>query len=288
MKRSIAAILCAVLSCSATAFQPRTGHWWNPSESGRGFNIDIQNGVMVMTMYSYDSAGDAQWYIASGPMTGQQHAFSATLDKFAGGQCVSCAYRAPVQNGDDGIVVANFTSEVSATITLPGGHVSQIRPFNFGYGEVPDGMLGEWVFVEDIGSITFADRFRFTQTFTASDGTVLAIDTTKLAGCGVGGTPTEVVCADVNASGAIENGYVFDYGLDETFQGSWISPATGNVYPMKGMRTASAQGLPKSATRNDAFAPAKGAYARGGPKASPDRLSALVALAAHIREAMRP
>lgn len=45
----------------AFAFQPRTGQWWNPSESGRGFNIEIQNGAMTLTVYAYDASGNAQW-----------------------------------------------------------------------------------------------------------------------------------------------------------------------------------------------------------------------------------
>jgi hypothetical protein len=39
------------------------GQWWNPDESGSGYNIDIRNGVLVMTVYSYQADGDAQWYL---------------------------------------------------------------------------------------------------------------------------------------------------------------------------------------------------------------------------------
>ena len=47
MKRLIVAILCLMWVSTASAFQPRTGHWWNPAESGRGFNIDIQDNVLA-------------------------------------------------------------------------------------------------------------------------------------------------------------------------------------------------------------------------------------------------
>src|SRR5690242_21353742 len=98
----LSALILVVASFSSMAFQPRTGHWNNlPSESGRGFNIDIQDGVMVLTVYAYDQAGNAQWYLAAGPMTNGQHNFTGTLDKYVGGQCLSCNYSAPTANGND-------------------------------------------------------------------------------------------------------------------------------------------------------------------------------------------
>ncbi len=35
------------------AFTPVTGLWWNPNESGSGYGIGVQHGVIVVTMYSY-------------------------------------------------------------------------------------------------------------------------------------------------------------------------------------------------------------------------------------------
>lgn len=81
MNRVIAGLALLIASFGVGAFQPRTGHWWNPNESGRGFNIDIQNGVMVLAVYTYDMAGNAQWYLASGTMTNGQRNFSSTLDQ---------------------------------------------------------------------------------------------------------------------------------------------------------------------------------------------------------------
>ena len=39
------------------AFTPATGLWWNPNESGSGYNIQVQHGVLVATMYSYTPRG---------------------------------------------------------------------------------------------------------------------------------------------------------------------------------------------------------------------------------------
>ncbi len=113
------------------AFTPTTGLWWNPSESGSGYNIQVQHGVLVMTMYSYASGGDPMWYLAVGPLTNAGGGVTATgtLDKFRGGQCASCTYQMPSMMGNDGAVIFNFTSPSMATVLLPGGRVSQIQPY---------------------------------------------------------------------------------------------------------------------------------------------------------------
>ena len=79
------------------AFTPETGLWWNPNESGTGYNIQVQRGVLVATMYSYTTAGDPVWYLAVGPLTnaGDRVVAAGTLDRYRGGQCASCMYQKP-------------------------------------------------------------------------------------------------------------------------------------------------------------------------------------------------
>lgn len=243
------------LSLAATAFQPRTGHWWNPAESGRGFNIDVQNGTMVLTFYTYDANGNAQWYLAAGPMNDAQHSFTATLDKYAGGQCVACSYRPATVVGNDGIVTVVFATETAATVTLPGGHVSTIQPLNFSYGDPPQGLLGEWIYVYDIIS-TFADRFDYTTIRGATptgNGTVW--DDSRNAACELqvnGVLAGQVACFDFTSSGAIANSYLYAYGVDETFSGEWVSLATSSEFAMKGFRIKGASGFSKAVTEKSA------------------------------------
>ena len=59
---------------------PVAGLWWNPSESGSGYNLDVKNGVLVVTIYSYKDSGEAQWYITSGPIT--NNSFTGTINKY--------------------------------------------------------------------------------------------------------------------------------------------------------------------------------------------------------------
>jgi len=112
------------------AFTPVTGLWWNSNESGSGYNIQVQHGVMVVTMYSYTNMGDAVWYLAVGALTnaGGGVAGTGTLDRYGGGQCASCGYRMPSHMGNDGGVTITFTSPTQATIQLPGGRITQIQP----------------------------------------------------------------------------------------------------------------------------------------------------------------
>jgi hypothetical protein len=110
---------------------PVVGLWWNPLESGSGYNIDVKHGVLVMTVYSYNkTTGEQEWYITSGPIT--SGSFTGTLDRYVGGQCISCVYNGlPTSAGNVGVVTINFTSPTSATMLLPGGRVTEIQPEAF-------------------------------------------------------------------------------------------------------------------------------------------------------------
>ena len=112
------------------AFAPVTGLWWNPNESGTGYNIQVQHGVMVVTMYSYVAGGDPLWYLVVGSLTNSSGGVTAAgaLDKFSGGQCASCMYQMPSLMGNDGSMSISFTSPTAGTVQLPGGRVTPIQP----------------------------------------------------------------------------------------------------------------------------------------------------------------
>jgi hypothetical protein len=236
----------------AGAFTARTGHWFNPAESGTGYNIDIQDGVLVVTIFSYKPNGDSEWYISSGPMSGSQSTYSGSLLAVRGGQCISCTYMAPSSTIISGNIVINFTSETSATVLLPGGRVTTIQPFNFGYGTPPQGLLGQWVYVETIGGIDFADRYNFAQLIgTTSTGNGLVVDFDRFASCElqiVGELAGAVLCAHWSDSTytVVLDQYLYEFGLDQSYNGIWISPTTEIAYPMKGYMAISRSGFSKA------------------------------------------
>jgi len=112
----------------AGPFIPVPGAWLNPSESGSGFGLDYENGTLIVEVYSYLAGGASQWYLAAGPVN--NHVFTGTLDKYTGGQCISCAYVAPGPPvGNDGTITITFTSATTATVDLPGNRHIQIQRF---------------------------------------------------------------------------------------------------------------------------------------------------------------
>ena len=110
-----------------TTIIPVAGVYYDPNQSGSGFGFDYQNGILIVETYSYLPNGAAQWYLSSGPIV--NNVFTSTLDKYTGGQCISCAFVAPTLVGNDGTITITFTSPTTATVDLPGGQHRQIQRF---------------------------------------------------------------------------------------------------------------------------------------------------------------
>jgi hypothetical protein len=109
----------------------QTGVWWNPNESGRGFTLEVQGGVMFLAGYMYDDAGNPVWYVATGSMTNAL-LFQGQWSQFGDGQTLTGGYQPPlVANSNVGSVTLQFTSPTSATLTLPTGNQIPLIPFTF-------------------------------------------------------------------------------------------------------------------------------------------------------------
>lgn len=138
MKKLIAGLLLLAFD-SAYAITPKTGIWWSPNESGRGYAMEVSGTTLVVAVYAYDGNGSPLWYLASGPLTNNGANFRSTLDKYSGGQCVACDYTPPTLDGNDGPIAIQFTSDASAIVTLPDGRQVSIQPF---FGAPTGGALG--------------------------------------------------------------------------------------------------------------------------------------------------
>ncbi len=99
--------------------------WWDKTQSGSGYGIDYHNGVLVVETYSYLAGGAAQWYLSSGPLN--NNVFTGTLDRYTGGQCISCPYKEPTLVGNDGTMTVTFTSPTTADVAMPGGRQTHIQ-----------------------------------------------------------------------------------------------------------------------------------------------------------------
>jgi hypothetical protein len=153
------------------------------------------------------------------------------------------------------------------------------------------------VFVYDILT-TWADRFDYTTTAAGtSDGTGIVLDVPRRAGCELqvrGVSAGFVLCVDLDTSNNPQNLYKFRYGgIDETFNGQWVSPTSGNVYAMKGFRVVSPSGYSKAAVKSgvgdDTNAALKAAQDSAAPveKASPEFMREFQQLAERIRQQQR-
>ncbi len=108
------------------AFVPETGWWWNQTESGRGYFIEIKNNYAFIAGYMYEADGRPVWYIAEGAMSAPQF-FNSRFYEAANGQTLTGQYKKPnIQNGNVGSVSIQFLTTTTATLTLPDGRLLSI------------------------------------------------------------------------------------------------------------------------------------------------------------------
>jgi streptogramin lyase len=116
----------------SNAVTPQTGWWWAPSESGRGFAIEVQGGMMFFTGYMYDANGNPVWYTSQPAVMARSNFFSGEWEEFGGGQTLESPYRSPtVVNAMVGAVSIQFTSSTTGVFTLPDGRQIAIERFVF-------------------------------------------------------------------------------------------------------------------------------------------------------------
>ncbi len=158
---AVFALAAAALAPAAHAFEPETGLWWNPAESGRGINLEVQDNTLLITTYVYRPDGTATWFTSAGPLNYtyngagvlQTVTYNGQLDAAINGQCIGCAYRAPTTlAGAGGPISINFRTEMTANLTW-GGVTIPIERFSPVLGDPTARMLGEWQLVLD-----FSDR----------------------------------------------------------------------------------------------------------------------------------
>ena len=165
-RTNIARVLAIIAICFAStvsAMLPESGWYWNPTESGRGFNIEIQNNVLFMSGFVYDASGKPIWVVGSCVMTSDRNC-SAVLYQTSGGQCIGCAYGGPPAIAQYGTAVITFTSETTALVTVNGIALSlQRQAWAIDLTNVATPLLGEWAIVS--GSVVlpvyFGDKITF-------------------------------------------------------------------------------------------------------------------------------
>jgi hypothetical protein len=158
----------AALADSASATPvggPTMGLWWNPSESGRGYEIDLQADTMIVTTYVYEQSGDPIWYLSSGTFDYSTGIFQSAYDIFANGQCFGCPYVAPDHTGDAGPITITFHTNQTATLTYPGGSTDIVK-FQYGFADRTQVLYGEWALSYETGGNVGGDWIVFDTPYT--------------------------------------------------------------------------------------------------------------------------
>ncbi len=172
------ALLCLLLLAAlarpgeASAMLPESGWYWNPAESGRGFNIEVQDDKLFAAAFVYAPDGTAIWYVAGGQMSSDR-TFSAPMFRTAGGQCIGCAYGGAPVLTQEGNLSITFTTPESASITALGVTMS-VQRHDFSETNLfnPGALYGEWSTTEGEPSLAtyFGERLILNTLYTSTAG----------------------------------------------------------------------------------------------------------------------
>jgi len=113
------------------AGHPHKGWWWNSSEAGRGFFIEVQDTTLFLSGFLYNSAGQATWYVASAQMT-VPTVFIGVFTEHTGGSAFSAStFAGPTSSTSRGLVTIQFDSQTTGTMTLSTGAQIPLTRFSF-------------------------------------------------------------------------------------------------------------------------------------------------------------
>jgi hypothetical protein len=144
-RKWLIAVLAAGFAClqSGLAFAvPEVGWWWNASESGRGFFIEMKGTQLFVAGYFYADDGRATWAVSGGAVTDLNN-YSGRLLTVNGGQTLLGPYKAPAGSADIGALTLHFTDATHGTLTWPGGTIQIVRQ-PFGSGDASFQPSGWW------------------------------------------------------------------------------------------------------------------------------------------------
>lgn len=246
MKRIVFAVLCVfatfnVFAASRFLGGPTPGIWWNPAESGRGYQLDLQGNIMVVTTYGFAQTGAPIWYISAGIYNQQNGTFEATFDNTENGQCFGCPYRAPTPRPSaGGAMRIVFDSYVTGTLYFNGGSTRIQRQF-YAYPRALDFLFGEFVLSTNSSGVVLADWPVFFETYSSGGVTYAAgnLDGSSQVVLGrfVESANRWLVLA---RSGSYDHYYDIDMDDRRVFGRDWIVPiganVTGNGVPAVGVR----------------------------------------------------
>ena len=136
-------LLGTATSASGYNLAPEDGLWWNPSESGRGWTLETQNNVTVVTHYTYRPDGSSTFFTSSGVWDAPTATLIAPVFTAVGGQCVGCSYIRP-STQNQGNAQFRFFTRYSGQVTYPNGTVIPIWRYQFLHTDPKAYLKGMW------------------------------------------------------------------------------------------------------------------------------------------------
>jgi hypothetical protein len=230
------------------AITPENGWWWNPAASGTGYNIEIQDNVMALSVYTFDPSGAPLYYISAGVMSGDRN-YNGVLTLVSGGQCIGCPYKPPSQVSV-GTVSVQFSNTSTGSISINGGAAVPMQRLAYRFDmSSHTSLFGEWALVEGTKDfpVYFGERVTLSLTYT-SGGVLYAAGNRS-------GSESRVALATSMADGSwiilldsstnYYTAYNFKYSGLNTIEGrSWTYLKTSNIsgsgLPFVGFRSLSA------------------------------------------------
>jgi serine protease len=113
----------------ASAAYIDTGWWWNPSQSGTGFSVEVQGDTVFIAGFLYEASGAPIWYTAVGKLK-DNRVVNTTLNTFRNGQPLTGAHRLPTST-ELGAVEFAINEPTKATLKLSDGRVIELSRFRF-------------------------------------------------------------------------------------------------------------------------------------------------------------
>lgn len=145
MSRRLAAlVLMLFLTRSGWARNNYQDWWWDPAQSGMGWNVAQQGEVLAVAWFHYDATGKASFLTLAGPLDGET--LTGNLIRSSGPRPGPAFDPAAVTNVPVGTASLQFTSSHSAVFTYDFDGLSgsvNLQRFSFS----TDDFSGSWAYV---------------------------------------------------------------------------------------------------------------------------------------------